>query len=112
MSAVAIFCATSNPHNAAFSNTATYPVSPLSSHPAPTLPGRLSTRWYRARLSFPGQLTAPRRAGPQEVTLFVLRQRQTSEHDPHFSLPPQRTPHALPLLPRLLAPHSRIQSPR
>ncbi|KAN0134465.1 hypothetical protein V8E53_007676 [Lactarius tabidus] len=48
----------------------------------------------------------------KEVTLFVLRQRQTSDHDPRFSLPPQHPPPALPFLPRLLAPHSRTQSPR
>ncbi|KAN0134537.1 hypothetical protein V8E53_007683 [Lactarius tabidus] len=115
-SAVDIFRAISTPHNATFSNTAMYPVSPLSSHPSTHPPRKIfNSAGPRVRLRSPPFFTL---ISPffamyfKEVILFILRQHQTSDHNPRFSPHPQRTPHALPLQPRLLAPHSRTQSPR
>jgi hypothetical protein len=99
--------------------------------PAPTPPGIFKTRWHTARFTFLGQLIELRRAGPRvrlrsppfstfaspflsrdfkKVLLFVLSQRQTSEHDQRFSFTPQRPAHVPPFLSRLLARHPRIQS--
>jgi hypothetical protein len=79
------------------------------------------------------QLTAPHRAGSRvrlrspsfstltspflsryfkKVLLFVLSQRQTSEHDQRFLFTPQPPPHVPPFLSRLLARHPHIQSRR
>jgi hypothetical protein len=99
--------------------------------PALTPLGIFTTRWHTARFAFLGQLIELRRAGPRvrlrsppfstlaspflsrdfkKVLLFVLSQRQTSEHDQRFSFTPQRPAHVPPFLSRLLARHPRIQS--
>ncbi|KAN0132315.1 hypothetical protein V8E53_009741 [Lactarius tabidus] len=64
-SAVAIFRAISVPHTQRSRTQRCTRFLLYLPIPAPTLPGRFSTRWHRARLAFLGQLTAPRRAGPR-----------------------------------------------